>query len=72
MFRCGESINQNLNMKDWIAENEDEYIQKAISFCNKKFITDVKKKLNEMNSNSLLFNSKQFTYEFIKMLEKIN
>lgn len=72
MFRCGESINQNLNMKEWIAKNEDEYIQKAISFCNKKFISAVKKKLDEMNSNSFLFNSKQFTFEFVKMLKKIN
>ena len=72
MFRCGESINQNLNMRDWIAKNEDEYIQKALSFCNKKYISDIKNKLNEMNSNSLLFDSKQFSNEFVKMLEKIN
>ena len=59
-------------MKDWIAKNEDEYIQKALSFCNKKYISDIKNKLNEMNSNSLLFDSKQFSNEFVKMLEKIN
>ncbi len=72
MFRCGESINQNLNMKDWIAKNKDEYIQKALSFSNKKYLSDIKEKLNEENSNSLLFNSKQFSNDFVKMLEKIN
>ena len=28
-------------MRDWIAKNEDEYIQKALSFCNKKYISDI-------------------------------
>ena len=27
MFRCGESINKNLNMEDWIANDEEDYVK---------------------------------------------
>ena len=37
MFRCGESINKNLNMDDWIANDEDDYVDKGIYFSNKNF-----------------------------------
>ena len=46
--------------------------KKHYHFVIKKFIIDIKNKLNQMNSNSLLFDSRQFSFEFIKMLEKIN
>jgi predicted O-linked N-acetylglucosamine transferase (SPINDLY family) len=31
--RCGESINANLDMKEWICANEHDYIKKAIYFA---------------------------------------
>ena len=36
LFRCGESINNNLNMKNWIAKNTNDYVNKAEDFSNKK------------------------------------
>ena len=36
--RCGESININLQMENFIAENKDDYFNKAISFQNEKKI----------------------------------
>ena len=35
-FRSGVSINKNLKMDDWIAENDDDYIMKAIKFSENK------------------------------------
>ena len=34
LFHFGESINSNLSMHDWIAENHNEYISKAIKFSS--------------------------------------
>ena len=34
MARCGESINKNLNMNDWIAYNKTDYISKAIKYSS--------------------------------------
>ena len=34
--RCGESINKNLNLKDFIAENENDYVEKANFLKQKK------------------------------------
>ena len=36
MFRCGESINKNLNMDNWIANDEEDYIDKGVFFVIKK------------------------------------
>ena len=34
--RCGESININLEMENFIAENKDDYFNKAMSFQKEK------------------------------------
>ena len=34
LYRFGESINLNLEMKDWIASTKEDYFKKAITvFC---------------------------------------
>ena len=71
MFRCGESINKNLDMGDWIADDNDDYVDKAISFSNKKLLNNIKKKLDTQNTNSVLFDSKKFSNEFVDMVLKI-
>ena len=71
MFRCGESVNKNLDMGDWIADGDDDYVDKAISFSNKKLLYNIKKKLDTHNTNSVLFDSKKFSNEFIDMVLKI-
>ena len=73
MLRCGESINKNLGMKDWIAKNEDDYIDKALKYTeNKKFLINLKKELSENASQSSLFNVENFTDDFYEMLLNIN
>ena len=34
--RCGESINKNLCLENFIANNEDDYIKKALLIKKKK------------------------------------
>ena len=66
-----ESINKNLDMGDWIADDDDDYVDKAISFSNKKLLNNIKKKLDTQNTNSVLFDSKKFSNEFVGMVLKL-
>jgi len=64
--RCGESINKNLGTNELIAENEKEYVFKAIEkLLNlRKFIFN-----NALTSN--LFNQNKFRNDFFNSLERI-
>ena len=70
--RCGESINKNLNMKQLIAKDEDDYIQKVVNLTNN---TD--DYINIRNSifidaiKSPLFNIKDYSKSFFEALEGI-
>jgi predicted O-linked N-acetylglucosamine transferase (SPINDLY family) len=71
-FRSGESINKNLNMDDWIAKDEPDYIQKAIKFAiNKKYLTNLKIELRNLALKSSLFDSKNYSNDFYEMLLNI-
>ncbi|MBH43809.1 MAG: hypothetical protein CMP25_03345 [Rickettsiales bacterium] len=72
MFRCGESINSLLKNDDWIAYDIKDYIFKAKKFCNNKKLYLYKKALNKNPNKKKLFDSKQFSKDFLKMLEDIN
>ena len=71
MFRCGESINKNLNMKNWIAKNKNDYIKKVEDFSDKKLLIATKKKLIRESCKTNLFNSKLFAEDFSKMIMNI-
>jgi len=69
--KCGESINNNLNMKDWIASSEEDYIRKAILFSNNiDELENIKKKLRTYSRKSSLFDMKKFTNNFSTALRK--
>ncbi len=71
--RCGESINTNLKLNEFIASTEDDYIKKAIKFSNDKNL------LNNINGNFLrdislrspLFDTTKFTNNIENKLEEI-
>lgn len=70
--RSGESINKNLNLKELIAENENDYINIAVSL--EKNVKNLKKIRNIVFDNALsspLFDQKRFSNQFFKSLEKI-
>ncbi len=68
----GKSINKNLNMEDWIAKNEKDYVLKAISkTSNLEELYYTKIKLRERFLKSPLCNAKQFTKDFENSLKKM-
>ena len=67
--RCGESININCNLKEFIAKNKNDYIQKAIELTkNTDSLVRLKENLREESSKTTLFNTKKFTDELSKQL----
>jgi len=67
--RCGESININCNLKEFIAKNKNDYIQKAIELTkNTDSLVRLKENLREESSKTTLFNTKKFTDELSKKL----
>ena len=67
--RCGESINKNLGMNDFIAENKIDYIKKAISISDdQKRLSVIRKSLRDKALNSPLFDNKSFGKNFSSML----
>ena len=63
--RIGTSINKNLGMEDWIANNEKDYISKAISKASDlEKLLQIKKKLRNKFLKSPLSNTKQFAKNF--------
>ena len=70
--RSGESINKNLNLQELIAENENDYINIAVSL--EKNVENLKKLRDFVFDNALsspLFDQKKFSNHFFKSLEKI-
>ena len=71
-FRTGESINKNLNMIDWIAKDENDYVKKAIKFSeNKNYLINLKTELRNLAQKSSLFDSKNYSNDFYEMLLNI-
>ena len=69
LFHFGEMINSNLNMEDWIAENNNEYISKAIKFSsNIDLLSKIRTSLREKALQSPLFDAPRFAKHFDKML----
>ena len=67
--RCGESILKNANINDFIAKNNEDYINKAVYFANNiDKLEDVRKKLFEEIEKSSLFDTKKFSDDFLKAL----
>ena len=69
--RSGESINKNLNLDDLIAENENDYIEKAISLTKNKKVLDLRKSIYDNALKSPLFDKKRFSKQFFGLIEKI-
>ncbi len=70
--RCGESINKNLNMKELIAKNDEEYISKAVDLSNnKEKYFNLRKSIFENAIKSPLFNGKKFAENFFSSLIEI-
>ena len=72
LFHFGESINSNLNMQDWIAENHEEYVVKAIKFSsNFDELSKIRINLREKALCSSVFDAPRFVEHFSTILWEI-
>ena len=70
--RCGESINKNLNLDFMIAENDAQYISKAIEFSDPIKLTNLRNNIFNNLLNSPLFDGPGFTDNFLGSLYTIH
>ena len=67
--RCGESILKNANIANFIALNNDDYINKAVYYANNiDKLEDVRKELFEEIEKSSIFDTTGFSGAFCKAL----
>ena len=59
--RCGESINTNLGLNDFIADNLEEYYNKSVSLQNKTKLSNLRSSLRQKVLSSPLFDTDNFT-----------
>ncbi len=70
--RCGESININCNLEEFIAEDKKDYIKKAVNFSkNIEQVKNLKKNLRNIAIKSSLFQSEEFASLFYKKLKNL-
>ena len=70
--RCGESININLGLKDFIATDENDYYEKALKFYkDSNKISKMGQQLREHALNSPLLDVKKFSKNFYDKLYEI-
>ena len=69
LFHFGESINSNLNMKDWIADNKNDYLEKTIKFSSDlEGLSEIRNNLRKKALLSPVFDSKRFSKYFGEIL----
>ena len=70
--RCGESINRNIGLDYLIANNEKDYIAKAIKLSNdQEFLKITREKVFNNALTSPLFDTEIFAKEFFSILKMI-
>jgi len=70
--RCGESINLNLKMSDFIAKNKIEYISKAFTLSEDiSSLVEIRKSLRQKALNSPLFDIENFGKDFSELLSTV-
>ena len=67
-----ESINKNIGLNDWIANDESDYINKAVNFSNNlNFLQSVKTYLLENRETFAIFDSKDFAKQMFNAFKKL-
>ena len=70
--RCGESINKNLNLDNFIAKNYDDYYLKALDlYKDINYLKNLRKELRNKAFSSPLFDNKNFAKIFSKKIKTI-
>ena len=72
IFHFGENINSNMNMHEWIAKDEKEYIYKAKALSSDiETLTKLRRTLRDNIINSGIFDHKTLTDKFEVMFDKM-
>ena len=67
-----ESINKNIGLNDWIANDESDYINKAVNFSNNlNFLQSVKTYLLKNRETFAVFDSKDFAKQMSNAFKKL-
>jgi protein O-GlcNAc transferase len=67
-----ESINKNIGLNNWIANDESDYINKAVNFSNNlNFLQSVKTYLLENRETFAIFDSKDFAKQMFNAFKKL-
>ena len=70
--RCGESILRNANIENFIAKNNEDYIEKAVFYAsNISELDNTRKNLFNKIKETPLFDTKGFTNDFCEALESM-
>jgi predicted O-linked N-acetylglucosamine transferase (SPINDLY family) len=67
-----ESINNNINLNEWIANDEEDYINKAVKFSNNfVFLQSLRNYLLENREKFIIFDSKYLANNILDALKKL-
>lgn len=67
-----ESINNNINLNEWIANDEEDYINKAVKFSNNfVFLQSLRNYLLENREKFIIFDSKFLANNILDALKKL-
>ena len=70
--RCGESINKNLNLEYLIAQDENDYISKAVHLSNNiDDLVNIRNQVFDSALNTPLFDKDSFSKDFFRIVEDI-
>ena len=70
--RCGESILINAGLSDFVAKNNEDYLNKVIDFANNPHkLEKTRKNLHENLLNTPLFDTSEFSRNFCNAMEKM-
>ena len=69
--RLSASILNSLNLKELVALNEKDYIEKAIHLSTNNNISKIKDKILKLEKNSPYFNFQKYCNDFEQLLKKL-
>lgn len=70
--KSSESINNNIRLNDWIANDEDEYINKAVNFsADFVYLQSIRNYLLENREKFIIFDSKYLSNNIFNALKKL-
>ena len=70
--RCGESIIKNADLSNFVATDDEDYLEKAVYYAsNIDKLNQVRKNLFDQIQKSPLFATKQFTNDFCNALDQM-